>query len=123
MTDATTDRSLDAHDRPALCTHDGGIPPRPGATPLGHEPAEHGRVALALVDAPGDACGAVTVNRVRALNQLRRLLGAGGPAAPIVDELRRRVTPRRPCRQIWGQRPAARQSVRVLDHADEVDQS
>ncbi|GAA1967838.1 NAD(P)/FAD-dependent oxidoreductase [Agromyces allii] len=46
-----------------------------------------GRVAVIHADADGIACGAVTVNWVRALNQVRRLLAAGRPAADIVDEL------------------------------------
>ena len=38
-------------------------------------------------DAAGEACGAVTVNWVRALNQIRRLLMAGGTAESIADQL------------------------------------
>lgn len=46
-----------------------------------------GRVAVIHESADGAACGAVTVNWVRALNQARRLLAAGGPASAIVDQL------------------------------------
>ncbi|MFT4306593.1 MAG: FAD-dependent oxidoreductase [Microbacterium sp.] len=52
---------------------------------------EDGRVAVVHADAHGVACGAVTVNWVRALNQLRRLLATGGTVADIVDQLRQRA--------------------------------
>ncbi|MCS5736083.1 NAD(P)/FAD-dependent oxidoreductase [Herbiconiux daphne] len=50
--------------------------------------ADEGRVAVIHEDAHGVACGAVTVNWVKALNQARRLLASGGPAATLVDQLR-----------------------------------
>ena len=50
-----------------------------------------GRVAVIHADADGNACGAVTVNWIRALNQVRRLLATGGPAEAVVEELRQRV--------------------------------
>lgn len=50
-----------------------------------------GRVAVVHADADGFACGAVTVNWVRALNQVRRALATGGPAEAIVNDLRQRV--------------------------------
>ena len=46
-----------------------------------------GRVAVVHADAAGEACGAVTVNWVRALNQIRRLLMTGGTAESIADQL------------------------------------
>lgn len=49
--------------------------------------ASDGRVAVIHADADGIACGAVTVNWVRALNQVRRLLAASRPAEAIVEEL------------------------------------
>ncbi|MFT4259362.1 NAD(P)/FAD-dependent oxidoreductase [Microbacterium sp.] len=52
---------------------------------------EDGRVAVVHADAEGNACGAVTVNWVRALNHLRRLLAAGGTAEEIVEQLRQRA--------------------------------
>ena len=48
-----------------------------------------GRVAVVHADADGQACGAVTVNWVRALNQIRRLLMSGGTAQSIADQLAR----------------------------------
>ncbi|MFT4051489.1 MAG: FAD-dependent oxidoreductase [Microbacterium sp.] len=53
--------------------------------------AEDGRVAVVHADADGIACGAVTVNWVRVLNQLRRLLADGGTAEQIVEQIRARV--------------------------------
>lgn len=50
--------------------------------------AENGRVAVIHQDAHGVACGAVTVNWVKALNQARRLLATSGPASALVDQLR-----------------------------------
>jgi 3-phenylpropionate/trans-cinnamate dioxygenase ferredoxin reductase subunit len=52
---------------------------------------EDARVAVIHADASGVACGAVTVNWVRALNQARRLLAMGGSAESLVDELRQRA--------------------------------
>ncbi|MFT4233794.1 MAG: FAD-dependent oxidoreductase [Microbacterium sp.] len=52
---------------------------------------EDGRVAVVHADASGRACGAVTVNWVRALNQLRRLLAGGGTAEDVLEQLRDRV--------------------------------
>lgn len=52
---------------------------------------EEGRVAVIHADADGFACGAVTVNWVRALNQARRLIGGGQTAAALVEELRQRA--------------------------------
>ena len=49
--------------------------------------AVDGRVAVVHADASGQACGAVTVNWVRALNQIRRLLMSGGTAESIADQL------------------------------------
>jgi 3-phenylpropionate/trans-cinnamate dioxygenase ferredoxin reductase subunit len=49
--------------------------------------AADGRVAVVHADAAGEACGAVTVNWVRALNQIRRLLMSGGTAESIADQL------------------------------------
>ncbi|MDV6271276.1 NAD(P)/FAD-dependent oxidoreductase [Rhodococcus globerulus] len=46
------------------------------------------RVAVVHADETGRACGAVTVNWVRALNQARRVIAAGGPTEEIVDKLR-----------------------------------
>ena len=57
---------------------------------LGDLPID-GRVAVIHADANGNACGAVTVNWVRALNQVRRLLATGGQAEAVVEELRQRV--------------------------------
>ncbi len=46
------------------------------------------RAAVVHADVTGKACGVVTVNWVRALNQARRLLGAGDvPAATVVDAI------------------------------------
>lgn len=53
--------------------------------------AEDGRIAVVHADAAGTAVGAVTVNWVRALNQLRRLLAAGGTAEHLVEQLRQRA--------------------------------
>lgn len=53
--------------------------------------ATEGRVAVVHADPEGNACGAVTVNWVRALNQLRRLLAAGGTADDVVEQLRARL--------------------------------
>ncbi len=52
---------------------------------------EDGRVAVIHADADGIACGAVTVNWVRALNQARRLLAGRGTAMALVEELRQRA--------------------------------
>ena len=52
---------------------------------------EDGRVAVVHADANGIAIGAVTVNWVKALNHLRRLLMTGGTAESIVEELRQRA--------------------------------
>ena len=49
--------------------------------------AADGRVAVVHADAGGEACGAVTVNWVRALNQIRRLLMSEGSAESIADQL------------------------------------
>ncbi|MFT4262566.1 MAG: FAD-dependent oxidoreductase [Nocardioides sp.] len=46
------------------------------------------RAAVVHADAAGAACGVVTVNWVRALNQARRLLMAGESAETIADALR-----------------------------------
>ncbi|KHK97823.1 hypothetical protein LK09_10095 [Microbacterium mangrovi] len=46
-----------------------------------------GRVAVIHADGDGNACGAVTVNWIRALNQIRRLLASGGTAQSIADQL------------------------------------
>jgi 3-phenylpropionate/trans-cinnamate dioxygenase ferredoxin reductase subunit len=53
--------------------------------------ARDGRVAVIHADADGNACGAVTVNWVRALNQIRRSLLTGGPAEVIVEQLEQRA--------------------------------
>ncbi|MFT4123787.1 MAG: FAD/NAD(P)-binding oxidoreductase [Microbacteriaceae bacterium] len=50
-----------------------------------------GRVAVIHEDAAGTAVGAVTVNWVKALNQARRLLAAGGPATTIIEQLEQLV--------------------------------
>lgn len=50
-----------------------------------------GRVAVIHSDENGKACGAVTVNWVRALNQIRRQLMTGGTPDSIVDSLRERA--------------------------------
>ncbi|MFC1405202.1 MULTISPECIES: NAD(P)/FAD-dependent oxidoreductase [Streptacidiphilus] len=47
-----------------------------------------GRVAVVHADASGAACGAVTVNWIRALNQARRLLAAGASAEDVVEAIR-----------------------------------
>jgi 3-phenylpropionate/trans-cinnamate dioxygenase ferredoxin reductase subunit len=52
---------------------------------------EDGRVAVIHADADGIACGAVTVNWVRALNQARRLLAGNGTATALVEELQQRA--------------------------------
>jgi 3-phenylpropionate/trans-cinnamate dioxygenase ferredoxin reductase subunit len=52
---------------------------------------EDGRVAVIHATANGIACGAVTVNWVRALNHARRLLASRGPAEELVEELRQRA--------------------------------
>ena len=52
---------------------------------------EDGRVAVVHADADGSACGAVTVNWVRALSQVRRVIAVGGSAEAIVKELRQRA--------------------------------
>ncbi|GAA2592445.1 FAD-dependent oxidoreductase [Winogradskya consettensis] len=49
---------------------------------------ESGRTAVVHLDAEGAACGVVTVNWVRALNQARRRLLAGEPGTVIVGALR-----------------------------------
>ncbi|ALJ21955.1 NAD(P)/FAD-dependent oxidoreductase [Microbacterium sp. No. 7] len=49
--------------------------------------AGNGQVAVIHADAAGVACGAVTVNWIRALNQVRRMLAAGATAETVVDEL------------------------------------
>ena len=49
---------------------------------------EEGRTAVIHEDAHGVATGAVTVNWVRALNQVRRLLASGGSASDVADQLR-----------------------------------
>lgn len=49
--------------------------------------AADGRVAVVHANAEGTACGAVTVNWVRALNQARRLLMTGGTAESIAEQL------------------------------------
>ncbi|WP_326818536.1 FAD-dependent oxidoreductase [Streptomyces sp. NBC_01762] len=46
------------------------------------------RAAVIHTDAQGAACGAVTVNWVRALNQARRLLAAGASSDSVVDTIR-----------------------------------
>jgi 3-phenylpropionate/trans-cinnamate dioxygenase ferredoxin reductase subunit len=46
------------------------------------------RAAVIHTDAQGVACGAVTVNWVRALNQARRLLSAGASGDSVVDAVR-----------------------------------
>ncbi|MGW1024351.1 NAD(P)/FAD-dependent oxidoreductase [Streptomyces sp. NPDC002577] len=46
------------------------------------------RAAVIHTDAHGVACGAVTVNWVRALNQARRLLSAGASGDSVVDAVR-----------------------------------
>ncbi|GAA2705959.1 NAD(P)/FAD-dependent oxidoreductase [Actinoplanes palleronii] len=61
--------------------------PRGSSTVIG-DLAEGGRVAVVHADAGGAACGVVTVNWVRALNQARRRLMAGEPGATIVEALR-----------------------------------
>jgi 3-phenylpropionate/trans-cinnamate dioxygenase ferredoxin reductase subunit len=53
--------------------------------------AETGRVAVIHSDADGTPCGAVTVNWVRALNQIRRSLAQGASADAIVESLRERA--------------------------------
>jgi len=53
--------------------------------------AESGRTAVVHADARGAACGVVTVNWVRALNQARRRLMAGEPGATIVEALRQLI--------------------------------
>jgi 3-phenylpropionate/trans-cinnamate dioxygenase ferredoxin reductase subunit len=47
-----------------------------------------GKAAVIHHTADGTACGAVTVNWVRALNQARRALATGGQAKAIADHLR-----------------------------------
>ena len=46
-----------------------------------------GKTAVLHTDASGSPCGAVTVNWVRGLNLIRRLLAAGATAETITDEL------------------------------------
>ncbi|MFJ9127797.1 NAD(P)/FAD-dependent oxidoreductase [Streptomyces sp. NPDC102340] len=50
-----------------------------------------GRTAVVHADADGVACGAVTVNWVRALNQARRLLSAGRASADSIAAVVRRL--------------------------------
>lgn len=52
---------------------------------------EDGRVAVIHADSLGIACGAVTVNWIRALNHARRVLASHGTADAMVDELRQRA--------------------------------
>lgn len=47
-----------------------------------------GRTAVVHADASGAACGAVTINWVRALNQARRLPQAGSSAEAVADAIR-----------------------------------
>ncbi|MBR7833117.1 NAD(P)/FAD-dependent oxidoreductase [Actinospica durhamensis] len=47
-----------------------------------------GRTAVVHADANGAACGAVTVNWVRALNQARQLFAAGSTAETVVEAIR-----------------------------------
>ncbi|WP_394554812.1 NAD(P)/FAD-dependent oxidoreductase [Agromyces sp. MMS24-JH15] len=49
--------------------------------------AADGRVAVVHADASGTPCGAVTVNWVRALNQIRRLLASGATVDSITEQL------------------------------------
>ncbi|ROO87424.1 phthalate 3,4-dioxygenase ferredoxin reductase subunit [Actinocorallia herbida] len=51
--------------------------------------AENGKVAVIHATATGAACGAVTVNWVRALNQARRLLPAATPAQDIANAIQK----------------------------------
>lgn len=50
-----------------------------------------GRAAVVHADADGVACGAVTVNWVRALNQARRLLSAGDTSADSIADVVRQL--------------------------------
>ncbi|KQO97459.1 NAD(P)/FAD-dependent oxidoreductase [Leifsonia sp. Leaf264] len=58
-----------------------------GSSVLVGDLAADGRVAVVHADADGNACGAVTINWVRALNQARRLLMAGDTAEAIAEQL------------------------------------
>ncbi|MFH8249036.1 NAD(P)/FAD-dependent oxidoreductase [Microbacterium sp. B2969] len=62
-----------------------------GASVVVGDLAVDGRVAVVHADASGRACGAVTVNWVRALNQIRRLLMTDSPPAVIAEQLEQLV--------------------------------
>jgi NADPH-dependent 2,4-dienoyl-CoA reductase/sulfur reductase-like enzyme len=55
-----------------------------------------GRVAVVHADAGGAACGAVTVNWPRALNQARRTAAGGASAEAVAEAIRQLPAPRQP---------------------------
>ncbi|MET4156555.1 FAD-dependent oxidoreductase [Agromyces sp. PvR057] len=74
-------------DQYAWKVHSVGRRDPAGTSILVGDLAADGRVAVIHADADGIACGAVTVNWVRALNQVRRHLLARRSAEAIVEEL------------------------------------